>query len=244
MVDKLDKIGRDTVIDLLVAEQAWSVDGAQELLGLLGGSPGDLPDSNSSLVDGRAQLSELLEFSAAVGLQEVVRPDLSIARGLDYYTGTVFETFLDDLPGFGSVMSGGRYDGLIGLFRGTDIPAVGISLGVDRLLAGLLELGLVEQGASTARVLVPIFSAETRVPALQLANELRAAGLPTEVPTQVGRKLKKQFRYADQRGIPVVALVGPEAADQGNGRHKLLARRAHAVVSRAAAPEQIKGWLA
>ena len=244
VVDKLDKIGQAKVVDLLVAEQGWSPAGAQELLGLLTGQLQDLPLSNDALRVGRAQLSELLELAAAMDLEGVVRPDLSIARGLDYYTGTVFETFLDDLPGFGSVMSGGRYDGLIGLFRGNDIPAVGISLGVDRLLAGLTELDLVQSVSSTASVLVPVFSEDTQTATLQLAAHLRAAGLACDVPTPPGRKLKKQYRYADQRGIPVVALVGPSEVQEDTVRLKRLATGEEAVVPRDEAAGRIRQWLA
>src|SRR2546430_8945618 len=93
---------------------------------------------------GIAEMRELYSLMDAAGInRDHLKIDLSIARGLDYYTGTVFETFLTDLPHLGSVMSGGRYDGLIGFFAGKDLPAVGISVGLDRLFAGLEELGAV-----------------------------------------------------------------------------------------------------
>jgi histidyl-tRNA synthetase len=140
------------------------------------------------------ELREVLRAIEGLGVpDDVVRVDPTIVRGLDYYTGTVFETFLKDLPGFGSVMSGGRYDGLIGLFAGEEIPAVGISVGIDRRISALEELKLLPKARSTAAVLVTVFSPETLDFSLRAARELRRAGVPTELYLDTKAKLGKQL---------------------------------------------------
>ncbi len=165
---------------------------------------------------GCAELREVYDNAIALGVpDEVLRVDPTIVRGLDYYTGTVFETFLLDLPGFGSVMSGGRYDGLIGLFAGEEIPAVGISVGIDRLISALEELKLLPKARSTAAVLVTIFAPETRMYSLRAAAELRRAGVPTELYLDAAAKLGKQLKYAGKRGFPLVVIAGPEEEKEG-----------------------------
>ena len=122
-------------------------------------------------------LRELLDGVAAAGVPEDrVRLDVSIARGLDYYTGTVFETFLDALPGIGSVCSGGRYDNLAGLFTDQELPGVGASLGLDRLLAAMEELGMIEKVSTPAPVFIPYFDKDRLHDYLRLAAAIRAAG--------------------------------------------------------------------
>ena len=133
--------------------------------------------------------------------------DLSIARGLTYYTGTIYETFLTDLPGYGAVMAGGRYDGLVGTFKGQEIPAVGISLGIDRLLEGLVELNLLEEHETVARILVTVFGPETAVYSSRIARSLRQAGLGCELFPSYAR-MGKQFRHADRRGQRWVIVAG------------------------------------
>ena len=149
---------------------------------------------------------------------EAIVVDFSIARGLDYYTGTVYETFLTDLPGFGSVMSGGRYDGLITQFLGKPMPAVGISVGIDRLFAGLVELGVVEAAATGVVAGVAAASAdESNVKAcLELTARLREAGVPCEPLFDGGERIamKKQLKRASQRGVPFVLILGPDEIAQ------------------------------
>ena len=167
-------------------------------------------------------LGKIFGYLGAMGLSGVVCLDLSIARGLDYYSGAVFETMLLDRPDFGSVMSGGRYDDLIGIFRGQPIPAVGISIGVDRLFAALNDLGLLSPQPSTAQLLVTRFD-EAHLPAtLECAALFRRFGIPTEIYAR-GDKLGKQFKYAHRQGIPYVAVLGPEEADGGRIRLKEMA---------------------
>ncbi|MEQ8763027.1 MAG: histidine--tRNA ligase [Planctomycetota bacterium] len=222
-LDKLLKVGEEQVRKSLTENAGLQSDAidrvfqfirlgesSSDLIGDLEGLVGDQPDGPLGI----AQLAELLAFAEAAGFRDRIVVDLSIARGLDYYTGAVYETFLLDLPDLGSVMSGGRYDGLIGLFLGQSIPAVGISVGIDRLVAGLQELGLVPERKTAARVLVVTFNAETATDALRVATSLRAAGIPTELFPGT-TKLAKQFKYANRLGFPLVVVGGPDELAQG-----------------------------
>lgn len=146
---------------------------------------------------------------------ENVALDLSIARGLDYYTGTVFEGILLDAPEFGSVFGGGRYDGLVERFLGRKIPGVGGSMGVDRLLAALQKLGLVSTAASTAQVLVTVMEPERMGEYLVLTRELREAGLNVEMYGGDEKGLRKQLHYADRIQIPVAIILGSDEFAQG-----------------------------
>ena len=141
--------------------------------------------------------------------------DLSIARGLAYYTGPVFEAILLDAPQFGSVFGGGRYDDLVMRFLGERIPAVGASIGVDRLLAALAHLGRVDTRKATARVLVTNMDRAMTDDYLQLTWELRRANIPTEFYLGTEKRLGKQLEYADQYDIPLAILCGSNEKAQG-----------------------------
>ena len=141
--------------------------------------------------------------------------DLSVARGLAYYTGPVFEAILKDAPQFGSVFGGGRYDGLVKRFLGEEVPAVGASIGVDRLLAALEHLGKVDNRRSTAKVLVTRLDPTLAGEYVAMAWELRRAGIPTELYLGGGRNVGKQLKYADQWYIPIALLVGADEKAKG-----------------------------
>ena len=134
---------------------------------------------------------------------------MSIARGLDYYTGTIYETFLDDLPDIGSVCSGGRYDNLAGLFTKQPLPGVGASLGLDRLLAAMEELGQLDASATPADVLVVLFEESRAGDYFRIARQLRSDGIATEVYPQA-RPLKKQLQYADRKGFRFALIAGSD----------------------------------
>jgi histidyl-tRNA synthetase len=170
---------------------------------------------------GLAEITELMRLAEEAGIGDRVELDATIARGLAYYTGTVFETFLADLPDIGSVMSGGRYDDLLRAFAGRDLPSVGVSLGISRLTAALEELGLAKARQTPARVLVAYFGPETSRETLDCASVLRRAGIPT-VAYPGKAKLGKQYRYADRLGVSTVCLVGPDEAEAGKVRVKFL----------------------
>jgi histidyl-tRNA synthetase len=141
--------------------------------------------------------------------------DLPIARGLAYYTGPVFEAVVLDAPQFGSVFGGGRYDDLVMRFLGERIPAVGASLGVDRLLAALAYLNKLDKRKATARVLVVNMDAALTDDYLAMTWELRRAGIPTELYLGNAKGPGKQLKYADQYDIPLVLLYGSNEKQQG-----------------------------
>jgi histidyl-tRNA synthetase len=209
-VDKLAKIGADEVKKLLLE----SVDeaGADKILAFIG-AQGDfstvlarLEELSGGESDGSRRLSALYTLASELGIAHRFVLDPSITRGLDYYTGIVYETLLDDLPGIGSVMSGGRYDNLAALYTKQDLPGVGASVGLDRLMAGLEELGLLTAAAGKSDVLV--LSVNTGA-AQTLAQKLRAAGLNAEVYLD-DRKVAQQYKYAEAKGIRFVAQAEPE----------------------------------
>ena len=134
--------------------------------------------------------------------------DLSIARGLDYYTGPGFEAILTDAPEFGSVFGGGRYEGLVERFLGRAIPGVGASIGVDRLLAAMQKLGLVEGSAATAQVLVTVMDRERITEYQRVTRELRLAGIRTEMYLGEEKGLGKQLQYANRQQIPLAVIIG------------------------------------
>ena len=140
--------------------------------------------------------------------------NLSIARGLDYYTGTVYETTLNDHPQIGSICSGGRYENLASHYTKSRLPGVGISIGATRLYWQLREAGLLATGASTVQVLIAQME-EAELPRyIALASELRNAGINTEVVVEPG-KLARQFKYADRAGIRFVIVQGPDEIAKG-----------------------------
>jgi len=147
--------------------------------------------------------------------QDRVSLDLSIARGLAYYTGPVFEALLLDAPQFGSVFGGGRYDNLVMRFLGQAIPAVGASIGVDRLLAALAHLERIDKRKATARVLVTFMDHALTDDYLQMTWELRRAGIPTELYIGTAKGPGKQLKYADQYDIPLAILYGSNEKQQG-----------------------------
>lgn len=154
---------------------------------------------------GIGELAEVISLLKATGVDETkVRINPSIARGLDYYTGTVFETTLTNLNEFGSVFSGGRFDKLIGQFLDYDIPAVGASVGVDRLFEAMQELRVLPKAQTLTEVLVTVLP-ENPIDSLKVANILREGGINTEVFPNT-TKMGKQIEYADKRGIPFVII--------------------------------------
>ncbi len=219
-VDKIDKIGPDRVHELLVSETGLSGTQAAACVRLAGISAGDtsfvaqvlaLGVRHELLDEGLGLLADLV---AAVGHAVPGRlvADLKIARGLDYYTGTVYETELVGFESWGSISSGGRYDALASDGR-TSYPGVGLSVGVTRLLAPLLARGLVTASRPVpTAVLVAVDSEERRDAANGVAAALRGRGIATEVAPRAD-KYGKQIRYADRRGIPYVWFGEPPASE-------------------------------
>jgi histidyl-tRNA synthetase len=147
--------------------------------------------------------------------EDQVSLDLSIARGLAYYTGPVFEAILLDAPQFGSICGGGRYDGLVMRFLGERVPAVGASFGVDRLLAALVHLGRAGRQKATAKVLITNMDPGLQEDYLAMTWELRRAGIPTELYLGTAKGPGKQLKYADAWGIPIALLYGSNEKEKG-----------------------------
>ena len=165
--------------------------------------------------EGARELREVIELLRANGVPETAYAiNFSIARGLDYYTGTVYETLLDDYPQIGSICSGGRYENLASHYSKSRLPGVGISIGATRLFWQLREVGILSTADSSVEALVGLMD-EARLPqSLALAQQLRAGGINTEVQLEA-KKLAKQFQYADRAGIRFMVLVGEDEAARG-----------------------------
>lgn len=218
-IDKLDKIGPEKVAGLLVAEAGTTPEQAEACLALaaISGSDTGVVDRVRALAAEHGVESDLLETglgelgalveAASVRAPGVVVADLKIARGLDYYTGSVYETVLVGHEQLGSICSGGRYDTLASDGANT-YPGVGLSIGVSRLVSRLLSAGLVRATRSVpSAVVVAVTSEETRGASDAVATALRSRGVPVEV-APAAAKFGKQIRYADRRGIPFVWFPG------------------------------------
>jgi histidyl-tRNA synthetase len=230
VLDKLDKVGADKVRRELMQGykdesgdtirglglQSDQVDRIERFIDIKADSRREVVDRVRDLfrdvegaekeIDAIARISNHL-YSLGYG-DDRVTLDLSIARGLAYYTGPVFEAILLDAPQFGSVFGGGRYDNLVMRFLGERIPAVGASIGVDRLLAALTHLGKIGKQKATARVLITVIDPSLTEDYLQMAWELRRAGIPTELYLGGGKGPGKQLKYADQYEVPLAILYG------------------------------------
>ena len=219
-VDKLDKIGAEKVRALLVDECGVSADSAGEILkfiAITGGNEQVLAalesyrGRNEVFDEGLDQLNTVVKYLSAFGVPaENFAVDLTIARGLDYYTGTVYETTLLDHPEIGSVCSGGRYDNLAEYYTDRQLPGVGISIGLTRLFYVLGEQGLLNPDLPTAPadVLILPMTAELS-PAVTLATRLRTAGVRTQLYTEQ-KKFKAKMSYADKLGVPYVVFLGDD----------------------------------
>lgn len=223
-IDKLGKIGREAVIAEMVDNGVADSVQASEVLKIadLQGSTTEILESANALVAGSergeagvARLKEIVDGTTAGGLPaERLNIDVSIARGLDYYTGTIVETFLDKLPEIGSVCSGGRYDDLAGTYTKQQLPGIGASLGLDRLLAALEELELLDDTSAAAPVLVTQFDSGRLNEYLVLAKNLRAAGIGVELYPDA-KKLGQQLKFADRRGFRVALIAGDQEFERG-----------------------------
>lgn len=222
-IDKLDKIGPNGVrIELQKAAlPERAIDALLEAISV-SGTPEAILSSLRPLVKGTEQgeasareLEEVFVAMRAMGVPDTrytLNP--SMVRGADYYTGVIYETALEG-SSLGSLGGGGRYDRLVGMFLGRDIPAVGISFGVDRIMVALEDAGLLAgEAITTTQALVTLFNAEAASAALELASALRAGGVHTELYPEA-KGLGQQLGFANKRGIPLAFIVGPDEAARG-----------------------------
>ena len=211
-VDKLAKIGKDEVKKELI-ELTNSEEKALEVLKYIAGADDfeSTLDMLSEMAGGEdtdtKRLREIYEMMKACGIESSYTLDPSITRGLDYYTGVVYETFLNDLPSIGSVCSGGRYDNLAGLYTKTRLPGVGASIGLDRLIAGLEQLGKLEQKGSYLDAEIFCMDSNLTVIYQKIAAELRAKGVKVEVFPE-NKKMNQQYAVTDAKKIKWGILIG------------------------------------
>ncbi len=242
-VDKLAKQGAAAVRDELVDQVGLSSTQAADVLGAAGSDLDAVAErfgGSERVAGGVARLRELLAVAVAVGIPEGrLAVDLSISRGLDYYTGTVYETFLTDLPAIGSVCSGGRYDDLAGLYTNQALPGVGASLGLDRLLAAMEELGMLGTETTGAPVLFVRFPGVALADLHRLAADVRRSGLGAEVYPDL-KKVGAQLQLAERRGARAAVLAGPAELAERVVKVKDLGARTEATVPRAGLVDEVR----
>jgi histidyl-tRNA synthetase len=251
-IDKLDKIGADGVREEL-GKTGIGQDAQERLMAIIAvaGTPREMIERLRPLVGETTQgaaglddLGALFGYLEALGIPpERYIFDLSMVRGLAYYTGAIFETTVTR-PKIGSLCSGGRYDRLIGQFLGRDLPCVGLSFGLDRMFDAMAELGLLAGDATTTtQALVTLFSPATAAAAFALAGALRAAGIRTEVYAEP-RELRPQLAFAGKKGIPLALILGPDELARGEVTLRDLRAGSQQAVPLAQAPAATAGLLA
>lgn len=223
-IDKLEKMGRDAVVSELTeyGVAAKDVDTILSFIAIRGTNDEVLtklaaqPVDNEQYREGVAELTQVIGYLRRFGVEEsAYMIDLTIARGLDYYTGTVYETMLNDYPSMGSVCSGGRYDNLTEYYTDQKLPGIGISIGLSRLYYQLKENGLLKEGArSIARcIVIPMGESEMSA-AITVAAELRSKNVPVDVYYQQ-KGMKQKMKYAARLGIPYAAIIGESERENG-----------------------------
>jgi histidyl-tRNA synthetase len=251
-LDKLPKIGRDAVAAEMQEQASASESQVNEILKLaeVTGSNQEilqqlqpLCDGNELASEGLQQLRAVIDAASAEGISdENLQVDVSIARGLDYYTGTIYETFLDDLPTIGSVCSGGRYDNLAQLYTKQELPGIGASLGLDRLLAAMQTLEMLPKTRTTADVMIVQFNSDDLQNYISMAGHLRRGGIKTEVFPDA-KKLNQQFKYANRRGFDAVLIAGEDEFAANKVQIKWLADGSQTELSTEDNCTEVIAWL-
>ena len=244
-IDKLEKIGKEKVLEVLTGEFAVAEDAASKLLEVLkSADPMEalekLKGQNELLDTGIQELSQVVRHMEAFGVPEThFKVDLTIARGLDYYTGTVYETQMTRHPEIGSICSGGRYDNLAEFYTDKQLPGVGISIGLTRLFYVLEEQGLLNDELLTAPADVLILPmTEDISPAISLATQLRQANIRTQLYTEQ-KKFKAKMSYADKLKVPFVLFLGEDEVNAAAVSIKNMRTGEQETIPQ----EQAAGWL-
>ena len=255
VVDKLPKIGAEKVRELLTGDGlALSGEQADEILKFI-----SITGSNNTVLSalkeycgrhelfdqGLDELSAVVKYLGTFGVpEENFAVDLTIARGLDYYTGTVYETFMLDHPEIGSICSGGRYDNLAEYYTDKQLPGVGISIGLTRLFYVLQEQGYLNGALLTAPADVLVLPmTDDLSPAIALATALRGAGIRAQLYTEQ-KKFKQKMSYADKLGVPYILLLGEDEITQGKASLKDMRTGEQELLSAAEIIERIRLALA
>jgi histidyl-tRNA synthetase len=250
-IDKLDKIGLDGVQNEL-REGGIDEPIARRLLDLLRGR-GEQDEVLTSLqrqladfpvaLEGIHELEQIADYLRAVGIpRENYAIDFAMVRGLEYYTGPIFETIVEE-PKIGSITGGGRYDDLIGVFSGKSLPATGTTIGIERIIVVMDELNMYPPDVrrTVSQVLVTVFDSGTLDASLTAAQELRTAGFKVELYLE-SSQLGDQIRYALKRGIPYVIILGPDELSAGQVVVRNLERKLQEKVDRGRMVDTLNGW--
>ncbi len=218
-IDKLEKIGIDGVTKELKNRgiSAQSIGKLLPVLEIKGTAETVLNDISEILSDsqigaeGVEELKELVSYLEPLGVKsENFVIDLYLARGLSYYTGPIFESIVEE-PKIGSLTGGGRYDKLIGMFLGEDIPATGTTIGIERIIDVMTELNMLPEAKTSTKVLVTVFDKNSKQESLKLVRKFRENSINAEIFLD-SAGLKRQFKYANKQGIPFVVVMGPDEA--------------------------------
>ncbi|MCL2342270.1 MAG: histidine--tRNA ligase [Firmicutes bacterium] len=221
IIDKIEKIGEDGVRaelkDLSLADES-----IQYIINFIRINTGGLPEQtinalknlkieNELFRQGVEELSEVIKYIRLFDVpEEYFAIDLSIARGLDYYTGTVYETFLNNYKNIGSICSGGRYNDLAEYYTERKLPGVGISIGLTRLFFVLNDMKLIKSEQKSISKVLVVSMVDDLSKSIEIANKLRDAGINTEIYSDADKKIKAKFKYADKLSIPYVVIIGED----------------------------------
>ena len=218
IIDKIDKIGEDAMREELdkIGITQERIDKICEFISISGSTAEKIQKlkemniNNETFLEGLKELEKVAKYVKEFGIPENnFRVDLKIARGLDYYTGTVYETFFDEFRNLGSVCSGGRYDNLTEYYTDRKLQGVGISIGLTRLYSQLKEMGLINESISSiSKVLVVPMDEKCTEFALKVAKKIRENGINTEVYSSFNKDMKAKMKYADKLNIPYVCIIG------------------------------------
>lgn len=246
-IDKLDKIGREGIFADF-QKHGVSDNAANQILDIVtsNGDTEDLLDLASTKLAGFpegvkavGELRELVDHIELLGVpKNAYRVDLALARGIDYYTGPVYEAVVEQ-PKVGSVAGGGRYDGLVGTFLGRDVPATGISLGIERILEVIEEFDLLPRRKSVADVFM-LYRKDTLADAAAIARELRDEGYRVDQSVITNKGMGDQLKYADRRGIPLAVILGPDELERDEVAVKNLTSGEQRTITRPMLAQELK----
>ena len=223
-IDKIEKIGKETVIAIFKDDYKMEEESIKTIIDFIeiNGTTDEkikklemLGIENELYKQGVEELKEVVRYIRLFNVpDESFEIDLSIARGLDYYTGTVYETFLNDYKSIGSICSGGRYNDLAGYYTDKQLPGVGMSIGLTRLFFILNDIGLIKTDKKSISDVLVISMVEDLSYSINIANKLRDAGIKTEVYFD-NKKIKAKFKYADRLNVPFVIVIGEDEINTG-----------------------------
>ena len=224
-IDKIEKIGKEMVIAIFKDDYQMKEESIDTIINFIeiSGNKNEklekleaLNIENEMFKQGLEELKEVVKYIRLFNVpEEAFDIDLSIARGLDYYTGTVYETFLNDYKEIGSICSGGRYNDLAGYYTSKNLPGVGMSIGLTRLFFILNDIGIIKSERNSISDVLVVSMVEDLSYAIKTANELRNSGINAEVYFD-NKKIKAKFKYADKLKIPYVIVIGEDEINSGN----------------------------